>query len=291
MWLAYTLVSVFILIMLLAWRPLWFMNTWARFSSVRMRSNLAYDLNPRHKLDVYLPKTPNSHLVLVFVHGGAWDDGHKNDYRFAGTALANAGFIVAVPTYRLYPEVQYPHFVDDVAKALGALPRLLSDIEVASDKGLDVVLIGHSAGAHTVAMLAHEQFAEVCVKGIVGLAGPYDLPLDDPLVVGKFDPVTPHEDDHPKRDNIACNPHDANPIVQAVRGMPPHLLIHGQKDVTVGPYHTQRMAEKLERLAVRCETHFYAQTNHRHLVGALSPLFRFLNPVYRDVIRFVRTLA
>ena len=75
-------------------------------------------------------------------------------YRFVGTALAARGFVVAIPDYRVYPEVRFPGFLEDGARAM----RWVRDniAEYGGDPAR-IVVAGHSAGAHIAAMLAIDQ--------------------------------------------------------------------------------------------------------------------------------------
>lgn len=287
--------SVMLLLSLFLW-PLFFMNMGCFLTGVKRVNNIPYDDNPRHKLDLYVPQAESvapHKPVLVFIHGGAWDFGDKSEYQFAGAALAKLGHICVVPNYRLFPEVVFPHFINDVACAIDALPSILAKQGLHQDHHpLPVVLIGHSAGAHTAAMLSCDKhyFANPMVKvvGCIGLAGPYDLPLDDPLVVGKFDGVSLHEVIEQQVDiGHEHNQHDANPINLANAHTPPMLLIHGAKDTTVGLYHSERFAKRLSQLTVEHKLIVYPSVDHRQIIGAMSVLFRFLNPVYRDIGRFL----
>ncbi|MEM5734152.1 alpha/beta hydrolase fold domain-containing protein, partial [Shewanella algae] len=54
-----------------------------------------------------------------------WQSGERRDYRFVGTRLAEAGIVVVIPDYRLYPQVRFPVFVEDAAAAGEALDRTL----------------------------------------------------------------------------------------------------------------------------------------------------------------------
>lgn len=288
-WLAVGILTLAVMVMI---RPLWFMNGFARFQPGTRLGNLPYDLDPRHKCDLYLPKRVNEeNPIVIFVHGGAWDSGHKNDYAFAGKAFSEMGYVTQVPNYRLYPQATFPHFIKDVATSIRALPAQLRQAGMHIEGEIDIVLVGHSAGAHTVAMLAAQpdylKNIPVKVKGVIGLAGPYDLPLDDPLVVGKFDGVELY--DHLDLGH-EHNQHEANPINLITQSAPSMLLIHGEKDVTVGPYHTERFASRLSALGVDHTVITYSQVNHRHLVGGLAKIFRFLNPVYMDIKHYLAEL-
>jgi acetyl esterase/lipase len=57
-------------------------------------------------------------LLIVFIHGGTWEEGSKDDYLFVGEAFASKGYHVLVPNYRLYPDVAFPGFVEDGAGAI-----------------------------------------------------------------------------------------------------------------------------------------------------------------------------
>lgn len=265
-----------------------------RFHVTRMK-DLPYASDERHSLDLYLPKKQTHQDIVVFVHGGAWDTGHKNEYQFAGLAFSELGYITAVPSYRLYPQVQFPQFIEDVAHSIASLSRHLTVQGHPHSEPLNIILIGHSAGAHTAAMLAtdakylQQVEANVRIKACIGLAGPYDLPLDDPLVIGKFDGVTLHDISERQVDlGHDHNDHEANPINLAHGQMAPMCLIHGEADETVGPYHSERFKKMLDYLQVPCAHITYAGVNHRYLVGGLSIFGRKLNPVFNDIRQFLK---
>lgn len=291
------LAFIFLLGVIVVFKPLWIMNYLVVAKHCKRIKDLPYARDNRHTLDLYVPNNTVSHDVIVFVHGGAWDAGSKDEYKFAGLGLSELGYITVVPNYRLYPEVRFPQFIEDVAIAIASLPKHFAAQNIQRDEPLNIILIGHSAGAHTAAMLTcapdylTQANANVNIKGFVGMAGPYDLPLDDPLVVGKFDGVELHDVSEARIDiGHEHNAHDANPINLAHANMPPICLIHGEADETVGPYHSERFSKMLSRLQVPSEHITYTGTNHRHLVGALSVLGRFLNPVMKDIQRFIQSL-
>jgi acetyl esterase/lipase len=113
--------------------------------------NIPYGPGPRRSLDVYVPaRTRGAAPVVVFLYGGSWESGAKEDYRFVGGALAAAGFVTIIPDYRLYPEVVFPAFLDDCAAAFA----WASTHARAFGGGGRIFLMGHSAGAYNAAMLA-----------------------------------------------------------------------------------------------------------------------------------------
>jgi acetyl esterase/lipase len=83
------------------------------------RPALPYANGSRHALDLYQPLGRTDPApVVVFFYGGSWRSGERADYRFAAAALAQQGLLVIVPDYRLYPEVTYPAFLQDAARAV-----------------------------------------------------------------------------------------------------------------------------------------------------------------------------
>jgi acetyl esterase/lipase len=294
---------IFALFILLAlFNPLLIMNGLAFSTRVKRYKDLSYDEGERHSLDVYVPDFVDAAKpVIVFVYGGAWDSGDKDNYKFAGVEFAKLGYVTALPNYRLYPDAKFPHFIEDVANACAALPDQLSKLNIlkagVQSKPLDVIFIGHSAGAHTIAMLNTEPKylqsanANIDINACIGLAGPYDLPLDDPLVVGKFDGVELHDISEQQDDEgHQHNSHDANPINLATSDMSKMLLMHGRADVTVGLYHSERLSKRLDELGVEHEMVIYEKVPHRHIVGGISGPFQFLNPVFKDITEYLKRL-
>lgn len=143
--------------------------------------------DPRQALDVYAPRAPGPHPVVVFVHGGYW---HTQGRRYlepltglygnVGVALAARGVLAVLPSYRLFPAATLEQELDDVLSAL------VWARTHAAEHGGDpqrLVLAGHSAGAHLIMSLATSPerlrargLTPEDVRGYVALSGIYDVP-------------------------------------------------------------------------------------------------------------------
>src|SRR3569833_4468287 len=110
-------------------------------SSRRLAADILFGPFPNILLDLYAPRRGGLWPMLVFVHGGGGDSGDRREYGFVGRALAALGFLVACADYRVFPEVVYPAFVEDLAVAAKWL------VAHATEYGGDparLVLVGHS---------------------------------------------------------------------------------------------------------------------------------------------------
>lgn len=242
--------------------------------------DVAYAAGDRRSLDVYAPKTRLAgRPVVVFFYGGGWDSGAKADYAWVGRALAEQGYVAVVPDYRIYPGAVWPDFLNDSATAT----RWARDhaAQFGGDPGR-LVLMGHSAGAYNVVELAVDRRWLTAVgmnpardiKAVVGLSGPYDfLPLHSDELKAIFGPE-------------AQRP-DTQPINHVGGEVPPMLLITGDKDTTVNPGNTDRMAAKLVSAGGQATVVHYPKLDHARTVGALAPSLRWIAPVMREVTVFV----
>jgi acetyl esterase/lipase len=256
-------------------------NAAAGFQPHKPLFNLAYGPQPRQRLDVYVPRRDDGPFpVIVYLYGGSWSSGAKEIYRFLGADLAARGFLAVIPDYRVYPAVRYPGFVEDAAQSLRWAKEHAHRFGADPDR---IFVMGHSAGAHIAAMLAFERRwlaaagfpGEDALSGVIGLAGPYDFEIDSDLLRGVFgDPE---------------NKRHTQPLAHVNADGPPVLLATGEADKTVDPRHTRALAAAIRAAGGSVETIFYPRLGHREIVGAFSPLFRFLAPVAEDVAAFVST--
>lgn len=252
--------------------PLALLNGFAASASVKTAN---YGANGRHLLDIYQPTGPGPHPVLVFFYGGGWEEGERADYRFVGAALAAAGALTIIPDYRIYPEVRREGFLEDG----GAAVRWA--VDHAGQFGGDtnrLVLMGHSAGAYIAAMLAMDRWwlsrvglQQTIVRGWVGLAGPYD-----------FEPDTPN-----RRIILGTDRQRTQPIGFVRADNPPALLGVPRRDKIVDPGNAERLATRITEVGGLVQVKTYPHTDHASILGAVSPLLRFLGPVFRDTLSFV----
>ncbi len=251
-------------------------------ASVEVARNLPYGAGPRRMLDIYAPKgtAPGATTpVIVFLYGGSWANGTREGYGFAGRALAAAGFVVAIPDYRLVPEVHFPGFLQDCAAAVHWTRANIARYGGDPDR---IVLVGHSAGAYNAAMLALDPqwlgADRAAIRGFAGLSGPYDfLPLDGPIPLATFR-------NWPR---LA----ETQPIHYADASAPPVLLLHGGEDDTVWPKNSIHLEARLKAAGAQAELNIYPELGHVGIVTALARPFRGRAPVLADVAAFARRVA
>ena len=244
---------------------------------VLLAKDQAYGAHPRQRLDIYAPRKLAAGAqvpVIVWFYGGSWNSGSRQGYAFAGRALASRGFVVAVPDYRLVPEVRYPAFLEDGAAAVKWIRANVARHGGDPDR---LVLAGHSAGAYNAAMLALDPrwlgADRAAVKGLIGLAGPYDfLPLDVASTQNAFG----HVADFPS----------TQPVSHAGAGDPPALLVAGADDTLVRPRQTAALAQRLKAAGVSAETRLYPGVGHIGVMTALARPLRGKAPVLQDAADF-----
>jgi acetyl esterase/lipase len=267
---------------LAACSPLSVVNAVSPGGAVQATSALRYGPDPRNMLDVYLPAAgAHGAPVIVFFYGGNWVSGKRQDYAFVGRALAARGFVVVIPDYRLYPQVRYPDFLVDGAAAVVWTVR-----EIAARGGdpKNIFLMGHSAGAYNVAMLALDPrwlegqgMTRSMLRGWIGLAGPYDfLPVQNRTTQPVF--------------NAPDTPPDSQPLRHVSTLAPPALLIAASKDKLVDPArNTGGLAASLRAAHVPVRELYYDGVSHTTLVASLSSSLTRLAPTLDAVEAFVRS--
>lgn len=143
---------------------------------------LHYGKDRLQALDYWAGKTSNAPLV-VFVHGGGWKRGDKS--MMEGSAKLShwqeLGYAVASVDYRLVPDNTVEDEAADVAHAVAYLKANAARLGFDASR---VVLVGHSAGAHLVALVGTDpSYFRAAglnlsdVTGIIPLDGAaYDVP-------------------------------------------------------------------------------------------------------------------
>ncbi len=135
------------------------------------------------KLDIYERKDlDRAAPLLIFIHGGGWKSGKKEDYRVYTLAFAQRGYVTASISYRLSGVAKYPAAIEDVKCAVRWLRAHAEDYGFAPDK---IALIGGSAGGHLSLLAGYadeDAFSAPCdadassrVQAVVDLYGPVDL--------------------------------------------------------------------------------------------------------------------
>jgi acetyl esterase/lipase len=234
---------------------------------------------PTQTLSLYRAQpTAETAPVLLFVHGGSWEWGDPKDYGFVARSLAPEGFVVALAGYRLGEAGRYPAMLEDTAQAIGWLHA--NAARYGGDPGR-IYLAGHSAGAYNVVQvaleprwLAAESVPPEAIRGVVGMAGPYDfLPFDKDSTRAAF--------------GQAPDAAATQPINHVRADAPPMLLLTGSADSTVKPRNTRALAAALEDVGARVETRIYDGLDHSDVLVRLASPWRRERGLRDDVAAFL----
>lgn len=123
-------------------------------AGARIERDLSYGTDPQQRLDVYIPAQAKAAPILFMIHGGAWIIGDKGASGFVANKVAHwlpKGYILASSNYRMSKQPNPLDQANDIARALAFVQAK------AASWGGDqtrVLLLGHSAGAHLVSLLA-----------------------------------------------------------------------------------------------------------------------------------------
>ncbi|MBV8896518.1 MAG: alpha/beta hydrolase [Acidobacteriaceae bacterium] len=216
-------------------------------------------------LDLHVPDGAGPFAAAILVHGGGFDQGSKStNVRPLFQPLADAGFAWFSIDYRLAPEAQLPQAVEDVHDAIRWVKSHAETYHVDSNK---LALIGESAGGLLVNYVGTRDAPGTQVAAVVDFYGPSDY--------GKLAQL---RRDHPEQfDMTTINRHAAHgggihffgvaelnedgrarlrtesPIAAVHKGMPPFLIIAGNKDDQVAYSQSTDFCDAIQRVGAGCE--------------------------------------
>jgi acetyl esterase/lipase len=126
--------------------------------------DVAYGAAERQVLDIYAPPKVKGAPIILMVHGGAWMYGDKTlpqaiDNK--GAHYLAKGYLFASMNYRFVPEIDAIEQAREVGRALAYLQ---ANAKTYGGDGARIILMGHSAGAHLIALLASD-------KGLIADSG------------------------------------------------------------------------------------------------------------------------
>lgn len=233
---------------------------------IEIRRDVSYGGGPDGSLcsDLYLPKGPGPHPVLLCLHGGAWARGSHRQYQSWGPWLAARGYAAVAVDYRLsaHQSPSWPGVFDDVQRAFRWVVTNADALRIAPER---LGVVGDSAGGHMAALLSLDDTTGRQVRAVVGVYGVYDLPRwwsqtrtrgDDPVgrLMGKsFEEArTDYEGFSPQH---RLERHGAHPSAE-------YLIVYGDRDDIVHHGQSERFVETLKALGTHVESMLVPEASH-----------------------------
>ena len=221
------------------------------------------------KLDLSVPDGPGPFPVCILVHGGGFEKGDKQKqpkHWFA--PLSEAGYAWVSINYRLAPAHKYPGSVEDVETSIRWVKAHASEYRFDPSR---IVLIGESAGGYLVNKVGTMNQEETRVAAVVSFYGAADLLFrlkssngNPSITFSNYFGVT--EDNEATRKFLV----EASPMTYVRPGLPPFLLIHGNKDDRVPYEQSVNFYAKLKAAGVLAE--FITIEGGGHGMGGWSKL-------------------
>ncbi len=250
-------------------------------------------------MDVFSPAPRKSvGQGLVLVHGGAWRAGSKAHFYALANLLAQRGFTVFLPEFRLTPEKPFPAGMDDIADALTWAQREAPRYELRPER---IAIGGASSGGQMASLLAYRRAAGAGGKTVL----PPNALIDMDGVLDATSPLALQYEDAAKQDSpfarwiggsfeqVPDAWREASAASYAGPASPPTLILSsGIPRFTAG---RQRVTAVLQRNGIRTSTYIYPRAPHDfwlfqpYLDQAVVQITAFLTAVDADLKRKPRT--
>jgi acetyl esterase/lipase len=222
--------------------------------AVTMQRNVAYGpITPAETLDLCQPlNAPIPHPAIMFIHGGGWSAGDKQQYDPVCQYFAAEGYVAATINYRLAPASTWPAQLVDAQLAMRWLRAQADQLQLDPQR---LCAFGDSAGGHLAVflgalttihpgdeaqLLANQSPQASCVVDEFGPVNLIQLASIHPDAMHSlFGGPTPQSDPALYR--------DASPIFAISPQTSPMIIVQGTQDTTVPPSQSQELQQALQQ--------------------------------------------
>ncbi len=231
---------------------------------VTVLRDLAYSesRHERQKLDLYLPANTKNAPLVVWIHGGGWQNGSKD--RSPALVLLSQGYAVASINYRLSSHAQFPAQIEDCKAAIRWLRAHAQQHGYNPDR---IAAWGSSAGGHLVALLGVTGDVKVFDRGdnpgvssrvqaVVNFYGPSELLTMD-AQSGANSKMKHNAPDSPEAkllggpiQELKDKARQASPLHYITPDDAPMLMVHGDSDPLVPVKQSEVLYTALQQAGV-----------------------------------------
>ncbi|ORX42000.1 alpha/beta-hydrolase [Piromyces finnis] len=218
------------------------------------------------KADVYYDKKDTKTLkpVVIFVHGGAWIFGSKYEYSRIGSLLVEEDYVGVLPEYVLFPRGTIDDMVNDIYNSIVWTYNNIQKYGGNKDK---IILSGHSAGAHLIALTAFKSALRMKnqndymmelpkLEKMVLFNGPYDF--DDYDISKLFVDMDIERGITERLVTLLVNSEDVSPtdVLKTAKdnsisdfGMPEIVVYYTGKDQLVPEFSASNLMKQIRRVS------------------------------------------
>jgi len=232
----------------------------------KVSKDVAYGDHTRNKLDVFAPPSEKPLPLVIWIHGGGWEAGSKENNPVV--ALLDKGYAVAGINYRYSTQAPFPAQLHDCQAAIRFLRDNAKKYNIDGDR---IGVWGASAGGHLVSLLGTagdvpeldgdpNSKTSVKVQAVLNWFGPTDLTkmvkpgAETPGVFVKLLGGSLKD-----KADLAKS---ANPITHVTKNDAPFLIVHGDNDPLVPLSQSEILHAALKKAGVATELVVFPKAGH-----------------------------
>lgn len=226
-------------------------------------------------LDLFVPDNVTNPNLIIWIHGGAWSFGTKEDIHVVD--IVNEGFALASIDFRNSPEAQFPAQVHDIKGAIRFLRAKAEKYGYSPEK---ITVWGYSSGGHLAALIGTTNGNESLegsigdypntssnVQAIVDYSGPTNfqtiLHQSTPHGVSVRAPALEQLLGKPVEDgSIQETVTLASPVFQVNETDPPLLIMHGVQDNQVPINQSIELQDAYLKQGLTVEVEWVVEAQH-----------------------------
>jgi arylformamidase len=225
---------------------------YAAFPNTR---TISYGDEASNTIDIVTPAPDKPVPLLVFLHGGYWQQLSKKESFFPATQTLPRGIAFATIDYTLAPVATIDEIVDECCAAVSLLVKDADKLNIDPNR---IVLSGSSAGAHLAAMCCLKLPPALAPSGVVLMSGIYELA---PLIGTYINDVVGMD--------LACADRNS-PALANLDNFPKSVIAWGRQETDEFKLQSQYFASLLNACSRQVETVEMTLRNHFDIVEDIA---------------------
>lgn len=243
------------------------------FEKYDVYENLVYGEAERNIMDIYVPDSAfeNEHNgVILYIHGGSWTSGNKEDMAEKCKRFARKGYITATMNYTLYADGLFGKVTgltmcDEIDMAIDRIKAFSDEKELNITK---LAVSGYSAGAHLSMLYGFSRAGDSAIELVftANQVGPSDFHTEvwGNTGIGLASTLSGTEITQEMIDNGEAEKYInlVSPTAYVTKDTVPSILAYGGTDMIVPSGNAERIKAAFESAGATHSYILYPLSNH-----------------------------